>query len=174
MVIRLMEKNRSRLAFALTILLPGICAGCGRAPAEAPVRTTVIPPVDEARDALRLALEDWQAGRPKGTIARPGSPVGVVDSLRTLERPLRSYQILGPLASDQGRCFAVRLALEAPDEERDERYLIFGWSPLWVFRMQDYELISHWEHAMDPIPEEAPPDTEPPHTPRDHPGASTP
>lgn len=172
-----MGKNQPWSALIPASLLLGLVAlGCDNPPAGTPDRATVIPPADEAREALRRALEDWKAGNPKGTIGRGEGSIGVVDSLRAPGRALRSYEIKGPLASDQGRCFAVRLELKGPDEGRDERYLVFGWAPLWVFRMQDYELISHWEHAMDPVPEEDPAPQPPPaqHGPGGHPAAEEP
>ncbi len=30
------------------------------------------------------------------------------------------------------------------------RFLVVGIDPILVFRQEDYELISHWEHKMDP------------------------
>jgi hypothetical protein len=40
------------------------------------------------------------------------------------------------------------------------RYNVLGRDPIWVFRLEDYEMISHWEHPM--IGEaEAPPESTP-------------
>ena len=59
--------------------------------------------------------------------------------------------------SDETRAFAVRLSLENPPEVQVVRYLVVGNDPLWVFRQEDYEMISHWEH---PMPAAVPKDAE--------------
>jgi hypothetical protein len=68
--------------------------------------------------------------------------------------PTVGFEVLGPIDLGVGRGFTVRLDL-APEQEGQPaeqvvRYVVFGVDPLWVFRLEDYERISHWEHAMDP------------------------
>jgi hypothetical protein len=100
-----------------------------------------------ARDALETALSAWQNGEPPGEIR--GSPsVQVVDTHRSSNRALRTFEILGEVGSDCGRCFSVRLALDNPSEEQTVRFVIVGINPLWVFREEDYMMLSHWEHPM--------------------------
>jgi hypothetical protein len=135
----------ARWALAMTC-----CLGCGPDPPE---RQRLAPPAPAAaRAALAAALDAWKAGRPPGPVASRSPAAVAVDSSRQADPPprLKSFTILGEVGGDDRRLFAVRLALDSPPEERDARYLVIGQDPLWVFRQEDYELISHWEHAMSP------------------------
>jgi hypothetical protein len=66
-----------------------------------------------------------------------------------------SFQILAQSDIENARQFTVRLNFE--HEPLLVRYNIVGRQPVWVFRQEDYEMISHWEHKME---EEAAPPTE--------------
>jgi hypothetical protein len=137
-------------------LIPGflaiVSAGCGGPPR--PTNTgPAVPPEATARAGLVEALSAWREGRPATSGASP--QVGLVDSERIANRRLRSFEVLGPIELGVGRGFTVRLGLEPLDdgdesEEQVTRYVVFGIDPLWVFRLEDYERISHWEHKMDP------------------------
>ena len=67
---------------------------------------------------------------------------------------MRSFAILGESDAENVRQFTVRLQIEGEDAPRLVRYNLLGRDPVWVFRLEDYEMISHWEHPMN---EDAPP-----------------
>ena len=79
---------------------------------------------------------------------------------------LRSFAILGETEGENVRQFTVRLEVEGDDAPRLVRYNVLGRDPVWVFRLEDYEMISHWQHPMNepepppadkPAPRPAPP-----------------
>jgi hypothetical protein len=118
------------------------------APAE-PAAGGFVPDSPEARDALRRALEAWRdAPHP---LSRPFDPPGIkfVDQRRLPEQRLREFRILGETLVKSARQFTVRLTLDPSPEPVLVRYNVFGRNPTWVFRLEDYEMISHWEHPMD-------------------------
>jgi hypothetical protein len=108
-----------------------------------------VPEPELARSALSASLRAWRDGHPAGPASVAGVAVEVSDSGRDPARPLREFHILGPIGTDQRRCFAVRLSFDDPADERTERYLVMGRNPIWVFRQDDYDRISHWEHKME-------------------------
>lgn len=78
-----------------------------------------------------------------------------VDQHRKPGQKLVAYEVLGDVEVENARQFAARLELSGETEPALVRYNVFGINPTWVFRLEDYELISHWEHKMDdpPVPE---------------------
>jgi hypothetical protein len=44
--------------------------------------------------------------------------------------------------------FTVKLTLEDPATELKARYVVVGIDPVWVFRQEDYDMLSHWDHPM--------------------------
>lgn len=153
-----MERTRLRsraplplLAFAwpaflsFSLLVGGGCSGRAK--------EDYVPPSDSARRALGAALEAWQRGEAPGRLE--GDPaIQVGDTHRRPGQTLRNYEILGELPTTDGRRFAVRLTLEDPAAEEKVNYLVIGIDPLWVFREEDYQMVTHWEHNM---PAAAPP-----------------
>src|SRR5262245_37664235 len=121
--------------------------GCGRRTSS----DQFVPSSGAARDALEAALTAWRNGEQPGAI-HSTPVVQVVDTHRSLDRPLQSFEILGEVGSDCGRCFSVRISLENPSEEQKVRFLIIGIDPLWVFREEDYTMLSHWDHPMPETP----------------------
>jgi hypothetical protein len=103
-----------------------------------------IPAEPDARQALATALRAWQDGQPTGQLDSAAPPVVVVDSLRRPRQTLRRYDILGEIPGDGPRQFAVRLVLDEPAEEKKVRYVVFGIRPLWVYRLEDYEMLTRW------------------------------
>lgn len=105
-----------------------------------------------SRAAIELALRAWQDARPERDLSLEANGalacVEFIDKHRQPAQRLESYQILGETASRNGRAFVVRLSLREPDEELKVRYLVVGIDPLWVFRQEDYDMLSHWDHAM--------------------------
>jgi hypothetical protein len=123
-------------AWALALL----AAGCG--PGDGNQR--YIPAAADARQALTVALDAWAQGRPAGPIEEASPPVVVCDSLRRPGQCLRRYDILGEVPGEGPRQFAVRLVLDDPPEEKKVRFVVFGIRPLWVYRLEDYEMFTHW------------------------------
>lgn len=117
-------------------------AGCGN---RAPDYT---PTVVAAETAVRRALDAWKAGDPAGEIPKSQPVVQVVDVGRKPGQTLADYRILGETRGPSGRTFAVTLNLEHPTETVKTQYVVVGIDPLWVFRQEDYELLSHWDHHM--------------------------
>jgi hypothetical protein len=84
----------------------------------------------------------------------------VGDTHRRAGQKLARYEIVGELPSDEGRLFAVRVHLENPAAEAKVNFLVVGIDPLWVFRQEDYQMVTHWEHNMPPAPAAKPPKQE--------------
>jgi hypothetical protein len=106
------------------------------------------PAEDTARTALEAVLNAWQNGDPPGSITDVTPAVQVVDTLRRPGQQLQRYEILGPVPAEGHRRFAVRLFLENPHEEQKARFVVIGLDPLWVFRLEDFERMVHWEMPM--------------------------
>jgi hypothetical protein len=125
--------------------------GCSPSDAE-PRVPGYMPDWNEARSALESALSRWRdaASPPPASFDSPS--VKFVDNERNPDRRLRSYQILGQTELENARQFTVRLTFEGEETPQLVRYNVFGRQPVWVFRLEDYERISHWEHKMDEPP----------------------
>ena len=122
-------------------------AGCS--PGEPAGSGGYVPPAPEARAALHSALEAWQnAPRPlPASFDPPG--IRFVDQQRKPDQRLVEFRILGETGLRNARQYTVRLTLDPAHEPQLVRYNVFGRDPIWVFRLEDYEMISHWEHQMD-------------------------
>jgi hypothetical protein len=142
-----------RIASSRRTLL-GIAVGCtlalGCDTRAQPTAKPFIPPVATARAALTTALDAWKDGRPSGRIDAQPAAIQFVDLTRKPDQRLTGFEILGEVPDDHYRCFKVRLFLEQPDERPLVRYFIFGMNPLWVYRADDLEMITHWDHHIDP------------------------
>ena len=133
--------------------LPLLMLGCGlrdRRPSE----PSYLPDPAAARRAVEAALEAWRNADPSAPTPDPPG-VKFVDQHRKPGRRLLQFQVLGEVAVENARQFTARLELDGEPEPVLVRYIVFGIRPTWVFRLEDYELISHWEHKMDE-PEAAP------------------
>ena len=109
-----------------------------------------IPSVSVAESAVKAGMEAWKKGEPAGTVAGTKRPViHVVDSERAIDQTLIGYEILGEVPGNAPRCFAVRVQLSNPEKEVRLRYIVVGIDPLWVFRQEDYDRLSHWAHPME-------------------------
>ncbi len=118
-------------------------AGCGNS------ADRYIPSVDRAKEVLTTCLDDWKRGLPAGPVSNTNSTVFVVDSQRRDRPVLADYEILGEVPGNAPRCLAVRLRWADPAKEERTRYVVVGIDPLWIFRQEDYDLLSHWEHPME-------------------------
>lgn len=127
------------------VLLSVILAGCGQVD-----RTSdFIPSPTVAHSALTTAMEAWKDGEPVGPVPGTKPVIYVVDSHRNAGLSLESYEILGEVPGNAPRCFAVKAKLTDPEKEERLRYILVGIDPLWIFRQEDYDLLTHWEHPME-------------------------
>jgi hypothetical protein len=139
----------------VVVCLLAICAnGCGSGKAGI---ERYVPSETTARRALDAVLTAWKAGETAGPIRLADPPLNleVDDAHRRPNQQLVDFEILGEVAAEGPRSFAVRLFLDSPREELQVRYYLVGIDPLWVMRQEDYDLVVHWDHAM---PAEAPVD----------------
>lgn len=137
--------------FGYVALATLLIAGCGRSSGV----ERYIPEEKVAKTALDAALEAWCAGTPAGAVANTSPVVYVTDTHRRPGQELRTFEILGPVPGNAPRCFAVKLVFDKPAAEERARFVIVGIDPLWVYRQEDYDLLTHWEHKMPPADEPA-------------------
>jgi hypothetical protein len=86
--------------------------------------------------------------------------VRFVDQTRRPQQRLLAFQILAQTDIENARQFTVRLNLESDESPQLARYNVVGRDPVWVFRLESYEMFSHWEHPMDQPPANSPAKTE--------------
>ena len=129
-----------------------VCAGCSGSPRA----EDFVPTEDTARTALEAYLQSWARGDVGPSVPNTNPAVEVADGLRLKGHTLTKYEILGPVPADAPRCFAVRLTLGNPALELRERYVVLGLDPIWVWRYDDYIMITHWEHGMPADKKSAP------------------
>jgi hypothetical protein len=127
-------------------MLVGLCAGCGLSSGNGQER--YIPAAEKARASITSALQAWQRGDVVGEVRDTKPLVVVVDSFRRERQTLERFEILGEVAGLTQRSFLVKLSLANPTAEE---------SVLWVYRHEDLELLTHWEHKMPPSPSEKQP-----------------
>lgn len=133
-----------RTVWCATLLLCAAFVGCKTRTAD-----DYRPSEELCRQALSAALDSWKSGEPPGRIE--GTPaVQVGDTLRRPGQKLESYEILGETAGDQGRQFAVRVVFANPAAEEKIDFILIGIDPIWVFRQEEYDMVTHWEHKMPP------------------------
>jgi hypothetical protein len=107
-----------------------------------------IPSDRASKGAIEQAFDAWKQGTAAGPVPGTSPVVHVTDNYRKPGEKLSGYRILGEVPGDTPRCYAVQLTFDPPREER-ARFVVVGIDPLWVFRLEDYQLLSHWEHKMD-------------------------
>jgi hypothetical protein len=113
------------------------------------VNPTFLPGWGEARQALVSALTAWRDAPSPLPTSFDTPSVQFVDKQRSPLQRLTAFEILGQTDAENARQFTVRLNLEGTDSPQLVKYNVLGRDPVWVFRLEDYELISHWEHKMD-------------------------
>jgi hypothetical protein len=135
----------AKMAIGLLVLS---LLGCNRAGQERYVPASAL-----ARNAVSASLESWASGNDTPDLAPGGPRVQYADSLRT-SRTLESFEIVGELPVEEGRRFEVLLTLKDPPGQEKAQYIVLGIDPLWVIRLEDYHMITHWDH---PVPKEPAP-----------------
>jgi hypothetical protein len=153
-----MIRTHPFLLAGLGATLTPIAGGCGGRQAG---YEQYVPPAGVARSAVASVLRAWVDGRPPTQAAATHPEVYVVDKQRRPGQRLTRYEILGDFAGEKARGVTVRMTMENPDEEGVVRYLVAGIDPVWVFRQEDFELISHWMHPMKKPGEEGESDAKP-------------
>ncbi len=144
-------RSRSAVHLGLALLLVGL-AGCGERASD------IVPGSAPGRRVLERAMAAWQSGRAPGMLEDGQSPqVQVVDSFRVPGQRLLGHRVVGELATERARTFSVELVLDSPAARPMVRFLLVGIDPVLVFRDRDYELLTHFEHKMDPAEDEASP-----------------
>ena len=108
-----------------------------------------LPGWAEARQSLESALSAWRDAPSPLPDSIDSSAVIFVDKQRRPGQRLRSFAILGQSEIENARQFTVRLQLDQEESPILVRYNVLGRNPVWVFRLEDYERISHWEHPME-------------------------
>ena len=140
--------HERRLVPAVIWVVAGACAcGCRDEPAGF---DRFVPEAGTARAAVAAALESWRKGDAAGRGRRRSAPRSTSwTSSGGRVRRMTAYEILGEFPAENARGFAVRLTFDDTDEKPIVRYLVVGTDPIWVFRQEDYEMISHWTHPME-------------------------
>jgi hypothetical protein len=111
-----------------------------------------MPGWPEARSAVETALTSWRDAGPTEPLATESQTVMFLDRQRRPGDRLRSFAILGQSDVENVRQFTVRLQIEGEPSPRLVRYNVLGRNPSWVFRLEDFERVCHWEHPMDEVP----------------------
>jgi hypothetical protein len=133
---------------AFAALVAALCLlGCGSNRAE-----RFVPDEAVARQALTVAMTAWQKNEGTSLSLDGTTAIEVVDKHRRLGQSLVQFKILGEVSGIGGRSFEVELQLDNPSQTEHVRYIVVGINPLWVFRQEDYELLSHWDHPMPSNP----------------------
>jgi hypothetical protein len=133
----------------VAFVLAGL-SGCETPPAPIPI----VPDEAKGRQAVEAMMATWKEGHQTGILESTSPRVQVVDTHRKPGQKLAGFEILSQSADSRVRTFSVRLALLEPEERPIVRFLVVGIDPVLIFRQEDYELLMHWEHKMDPSPEE--------------------
>ena len=139
------------------IFLSLVVVGCSGSPDP----VSMVPDPLRARQAIEAAMASWKAGRPTGVIEPTSPRIQVVDTHRKPGQRLDGFEILAESADGRMRAFTVRLSMLDPEERPVARFLAVGLDPVLIFRQEDFDLLMHWEHRMDPAPGESPPEPAP-------------
>jgi hypothetical protein len=110
-----------------------------------------MPGWDEARQSLESALTAWRDVPAAAPLPESFNTQAVkfIDKRRKPNQRLRAFEILSQTEVENARQFTVRLNIEGEEAPQLVKYNIVGRLPVWVFRLEDYEMFSHWEHDMD-------------------------
>jgi hypothetical protein len=105
---------------------------------------------EEARQSLDAALSAWRDAPASAPLPASFSTPSVqfIDRERRPGQRLVSFQILAQSDYENARQFTVRLNLVGEESPQLVKYNILGSKPVWIFRLEDYEKFSHWEHDM--------------------------
>ena len=148
MSVRIARTGRRRLTtWAVLGYRSATIAGCERGDGEA-ATPAFVPSWAEARQSLESSLSAWRDAPSPLPASFDIRGVQFVDKQRKPDQRLLSFQILGQTDIENARQFTVRLNLEGEESPQLVKYNVLGRDPVWVFRLEDYEMFSHWEHDM--------------------------
>jgi hypothetical protein len=108
-----------------------------------------LPDRDKATQALVTALTAWRDAPSPLPASFQIPSVEFVDNHRRPQQRLLAFKVLRQSDVENARQFTVRLNLEGEESPQLVKYNVLGRDPLWVFRLEDFEMIAHWEHDMD-------------------------
>jgi hypothetical protein len=96
------------------------------------------PSSDDARISLEAALQSWREGKPPGVI--DGKPrVHVVGSAWPGGEQIESFTIGDEQdAGDGTKQFVVKVVTKPKHGEKEEKFIVHGREPVYVFAEQDY------------------------------------
>jgi hypothetical protein len=130
------------------IILAFVNSACSSVDDE-PAVPSFVPSWDEARSALESGLSAWHDAKLPLSQSYNSPSVQFVDRYRPRNQRILAYEILGQTDIESARQFTVRLTLEGEEAPQLVRYNAFGRNPVRVFRLEDFELLLHWECKMD-------------------------
>ena len=125
------------------IVLPS-CGVKPRQPAQ-----SLLPDPRVARDAVGRSLAEWRDSPQVDTTAATGRSVIFVDQQRQPGQKLREFAVVGEYVVDNRRRFVVKLALAEPDESVLAAYYVFGDRPIWVYRVEDFDMMMNMDSMPD-------------------------
>jgi hypothetical protein len=150
MCVRIAKKHGfGQATLACWIALVASTLGCERRNGDT-ATPGFMPSWAEARQSLESSLSAWRDARSPVPTSLDIAGVQFVDNKRKPNQRLLSFQILGQTDIENARQFTVRLNLEGEESPQLVKYNVLGREPVWVFRLEDYEMFAHWEHNMDP------------------------
>jgi hypothetical protein len=124
------------------LLLQG---GCREKPEP---KNPALPDSAAARRSLDAALTAWEHGAGTGQVPGVNPPTHRIDSHATPGQKLRHFEILGEVSGEGGRWFATKLFFDGAEESESVRFVVLGENPRFVFRMEDFLMMIHWDHDM--------------------------
>jgi hypothetical protein len=149
-----MKSNSWGVVLIVAGCLCRLSVGCGL---QSSGQERFIPAPAAATATIARALDAWKRGEPPGEVTGTKPVVFVVDTYRREGQTLESFDILGEVAGLTQRTYLIRLRFSNPASEEKVRYSVIGIDPLWVYRHEDLELLTHWEHKMpEPVAEREP------------------
>jgi hypothetical protein len=116
---------------------------------DEPPIPSYMPAWNEARSAVESALSAWRDANPPLPASLDSPSVKFTDQTRKPNQRLLAYEVLGQTDLDSARQFTVRLTLEGEESPQLVRYNVFGRQPMFVYRLEDFEMLMHWECKMD-------------------------
>ena len=130
-----------RLSWILLVLAAVSGCGSGNAP---------LPSASEAKAALQAALDAWKEGKPASSLVEAKPSIQAVDHDWTVGKVLDAYVIGDEQAGEGSKTFPVTLTLKGASGPVDVRYMIFGRSPIHVYRDEDFQRMANMEDNPAP------------------------
>lgn len=122
---------------AFVVIALGASVGCNKSAEE-----KYTPSAANARQALEMALTQWQSGQEKpAQFAFEKVKVEVVDQAWTTGQKLERFEIVSEEPNSGGpRVFSVKL--KTVKGEQTAKYYVVGIDPLWIYGEADYRKLT--------------------------------